>query len=85
MSLTFPNRGVGLQGAALGSSLLGAAVMIGRVGIGDLLNRLFAARVAAWFFVSVAAGIGLFLVGAAPRPAFLGAFLIGRAWVPRQT
>jgi MFS family permease len=71
------DRGVGLQGAALGSSLLGAAVMIGRVGTGYLLDRLFAARVAAWFFVSVAAGIGLFVVGAAPRPAFLGAFLIG--------
>lgn len=71
------DRGVGPQGAALGSSLLGAAVMIGRVGTGYLLDRLLAARVAACFFVCVAAGIGLFLVGAAPRPAFLGAFLIG--------
>jgi cyanate permease len=71
------DRGVSLQDAALGSSLLGAAVMIGRVGTGYLLDRLFATRVAAWFFICVAVGVSLFLVGAAPRPAFLGAFLVG--------
>jgi len=71
------DRGVTPQAAALGSSLLGAAVMIGRVGTGYLLDRLFATRVAACFFVCVAVGVGLLLLGGAPRRAFLGAFLIG--------
>src|SRR4029077_12885229 len=56
-------RAVGLHGAALGSSLLAAAVMLGRVGTGYLLALLFPARAAVWFSVSVAAGIVLFLVG----------------------
>jgi len=51
------DRGVTPQGAALGSSLLGAAVMIGRVGTGYLLDRLFVTRVAACFFVCVAVGV----------------------------
>jgi len=71
------DRGVSLQAAALGSSLLGSAVMIGRVGTGYLLDRLSATRVAACFFVCVSAGIGLFLLGGQPRLALLGAFLIG--------
>jgi MFS family permease len=71
------DRGVSEQTAALGSSVLGAAVMIGRVGTGYLLDRLFATRVAACFFVCVAAGVGLFLLGGPPWLAFLGAFLTG--------
>jgi MFS family permease len=71
------DRGVSLQAAALGSSLLGSAVMIGRVGTGYLLDRLSATRVAACFFACVTAGIGLFLLGGEPRLALLGAFLIG--------
>jgi MFS family permease len=71
------DRGVSAQTAALGSSVLGAAVMIGRLGTGYLLDRLFAPRVAACFFVCVAVGIGLFLLGGPPWLAFLGAFLTG--------
>jgi len=51
--------------------------MIGRVGTGYLLDRLFATRLAACFFVGVAAGVGLFLLGGPPWLAFLGAFLTG--------
>jgi MFS family permease len=71
------DRGISLQTAALGSSLLGAAVMIGRVGTGYLLDRFFAPRVATLFFGCVAAGIGLLLRGGTSPVAFLGAFLIG--------
>jgi len=71
------DRGVSLQAAALGSSLLGSAVMIGRVGTGYLLDRLSATRVAACFFVCVSAGMGLFLLGGEPRLPLLGTFLIG--------
>jgi len=71
------DRGASAQKAALGSSVLGAAVMIGRVGTGYLLDRLFAPQVAACFFVCVAAGVGLFLLGGPPWLAFLGAFLTG--------
>jgi hypothetical protein len=61
----------------LASSLLGAAVMIGRVGTGYLLDRFFAPYVGALFFGGVAAGVGLFLWGGATLVAFVGAFLIG--------
>ena len=71
------DRGVSVHKAALGSSVLGAAVMIGRVSTGYLLDCLFATRLAACFFVCVAAGVGLFLFGGPPWLAFLGAFLIG--------
>jgi MFS family permease len=71
------DRGISVQTAALASSLLGAAVMIGRVGTGYLLDRFFAPHVGALFFGCVAAGVGLFLWGGATPTAFLGAFLIG--------
>ena len=71
------DRGMSLETAALGSSLLGGAVMIGRVATGYLLERLFAPHVAAAFFGCAAAGIGLFLMGGSLRLAFIGVFLIG--------
>jgi cyanate permease len=71
------DRGISLQTAALGSSLLGAAVMTGRVATGYLLDRLFAPRVAAVFFACVAAGIGLLLTGGKSPASFLGVFLVG--------
>jgi MFS family permease len=71
------DRGMSLQTAALGSSLLGAAVMIGRVGTGYLLDRYFAPRVAALSFACAAAGMGLFLEGGASTAVFLGVFFIG--------
>lgn len=71
------DRGMSLQTAALGSSLLGGAVMIGRVGTGYLLDRLFAPYVAAASFGCAAVGIGMFLMGGLLPVAFVGAFLIG--------
>jgi MFS family permease len=70
------DRGITAQTAALGSSLVGAAVLLGRVGTGYLLDRLFAPHVAAVFFGGAALGIGLFWLGTSPV-AFAGAFLVG--------
>jgi MFS family permease len=70
------DRGISAQRAALGSSLAGSSVLIGRVFTGYLLDRLFAPRVAAAFFGAAALGIGLLWLGTTPV-AFAGAFLVG--------
>jgi MFS family permease len=70
------DRGIPAQTAALGSSLVGAAVLLGRVGTGYLLDRLFAPHVAAVFFAGAAVGMGLLWLGTTPV-AFAGAFLVG--------
>jgi len=70
------DRGITAKTAALGSSLVGVAVLLGRVGAGYLLDRLFAPRLAAVFFGGAALGIGLLWLGTTPA-AFAGAFLVG--------
>jgi MFS family permease len=70
------DRGISAQKAALGSSLAGSSVLIGRVFTGYLLDRLFAPRVAAAFFGAAALGIGLLWLGTTPV-AFAGGFLVG--------
>jgi MFS family permease len=72
----FSDRGMTLQTAALAGSLAGVAVMIGRVGTGYLLDRLFAPRLAACLFGAASLGIGMLWLGSAPI-AFAGAFLVG--------
>jgi MFS family permease len=72
----FNDRGMTLQTAALAGSLAGAAVMIGRVGSGYLLDRLFAPRLAAAFFGAASLGIGMLWLGSRSI-AFAGAFLVG--------
>jgi len=76
MSAMLTDRGLTAQTAAFGASLMGAAVLIGRVGTGYLLDRFFASRVAAVLFGGTAVGIGLLMIGSAPSVAFLGAFLV---------
>ncbi|HEY6293168.1 MAG TPA: MFS transporter [Terriglobia bacterium] len=71
------DRGITLQRATLGASLMGAAVLIGRVGTGYLLDRFFAPYLAAIFFGGAAAGIGVLWTGGATAVAFVGAFLVG--------
>ena len=70
------DRNLGLRAAASGSSLIGAAVMIGRIGTGYLLDRIFAARLASILFAASASGIGLLWLGN-HTTAFVGAFLVG--------
>jgi cyanate permease len=76
LAAMFNDRGMTFQRAALASSLAGAAVMIGRVGTGYLLDRLFAPRLASSFFAAAALGIAMLWSGAAPL-VFPGAFLVG--------
>jgi MFS family permease len=71
------DRGVSVQTAALGSSLLGAAVLIGRVGTGYLLDRFFAPYLAAILFGGSTVGIGLLWISHAKAMALVGAFLVG--------
>jgi cyanate permease len=71
------DRGMTAQTAAFGASVMGAAVLIGRIGTGYLLDHFFAARLAALLFGGAAVGIGLFLMSAAPAGAFVAAFLVG--------
>jgi MFS family permease len=70
------DRNLGMRAAASGSSLIGAAVMIGRVGTGYMLDRTFAARLASILFAGSASGIALLLLGDRTA-AFAGAFLVG--------
>lgn len=70
------DRGISTRTAAFGSSVAGAAILVGRVGTGCLLDRLFAPRIATVFFGGAALGICLLWMGTAPV-AFAGAFLIG--------
>jgi cyanate permease len=70
------DRNLGARAAASGSSLIGAAVMIGRVGTGYLLDRTFAARLASIVFAASASGIALLLLGNR-HAVFAGAFLVG--------
>jgi cyanate permease len=70
------DRNLGMRAAASGSSLIGAAVMIGRIGTGYLLDRTFAALLASILFAVSASGIALLLLGDR-TPAFAGAFLVG--------
>jgi MFS family permease len=76
MAAMLGDRGVSIERAALGSSLVGVAVLIGRVGTGYLLDRLFAPRLAAVFFAGAAFGIVLLWLGA-PSLLFAGALLVG--------
>ena len=71
------DRGLSVENAALASSLLGVAVLIGRVLSGYLLDRFFGPYVAVFIFSGVACGISLFWAGAAGSFALLAAFLVG--------
>jgi cyanate permease len=66
------DRGITARTAALGSSLVGAALLLGRVGTGYLLDRLFAPRIAAVVFSGAALGIGLLWLGTTPVSFLVG-------------
>jgi MFS family permease len=71
------DRGITAERAALASSLLGAALLIGRVGSGYLLDRFFAPYVAMFVFVGAALGMLLLWSSATGGTAYLAAFLVG--------
>lgn len=71
------DRGLSAQSAALTASLAGGAALIGRVGIGYLLDRFFAPYVAVWFFCGFALGIFLLWSGAVGGAVFVAVVLVG--------
>ncbi len=71
------DRGLSAQSAALTASLAGGAALIGRVGIGYLLDRLFAPHVAVWFFCGFALGIFLLWSGVVGGLVFVAVVLVG--------
>ena len=71
------DRGVSAENAALASSALGIALLLGRVGSGFVLDRFFAPYVAIFFFSGVACGLSSLWVGASGAAAFVGASLVG--------
>lgn len=72
------DAGLAQAHAARIASLIGMGVVVGRIGIGALIDRLFAPYVAAAIFLVTAAGCALLMSGGAER-APLAAFLIGFA------
>jgi MFS family permease len=77
LSALLTDRGMTPASAALATSLIGAAVFVGRIGAGYLLDRVFAPRIAMLFFSCAALGIVLLLAGSIGAVALIGAFLIG--------
>lgn len=77
MGALLTDRGVSVRDAALASSLLGMALLLTRFVVGYLLDRIFAPRLAMWFFLGTSAGIALLLAGALGALAFAAAFLVG--------
>jgi cyanate permease len=77
ISAILTDRGVTTERAALATSLVGAAVIIGRLGSGYLLDRLFAPRVAILFYGATALGIAMLCTGMNGSLALVAAFLGG--------
>jgi MFS family permease len=77
MSALLTDRGITASGAAFCASILGGTSLLGRVGVGWLLDRFFGARVA--FAITLSTASGIFLLARANSfPAgCLAAALIG--------
>jgi MFS family permease len=77
MSAIFTDRGVTAERAALATSLVGAAVIVGRLGSGYLLDQLFAPRVAILFYGATAVGMAILYAGNNGTAALVASFLVG--------
>jgi MFS family permease len=71
------DRGISIERAAFASSLLGVALLIGRVFTGFFLDRFFGPYVAMLLFIGVAIGIALLWAGAGGGLTLMAAFLVG--------
>jgi predicted MFS family arabinose efflux permease len=71
------DRGMPARTAALATSLFGGGLLAGRCGLGYLLDRFFAPRVAAAVFGFAACGVGILRLSSSPGLAFVAAFVIG--------
>ncbi len=77
MSALLTDRGVSSGGAAVATSAIGGAALIGRWITGWLLDRFFAPRVATILLLVAALGVVLLAVANSAAIGFLGASLIG--------
>jgi cyanate permease len=77
MSAIFTDAGATAERAAMATSLVGAAVIIGRLGSGYLLDRLFAPSVAILFYGATALGIAMLCWGIHGKLALVASFLVG--------
>jgi MFS family permease len=77
LSAIFTDRGVTAERAALATSLVGAAVIVGRLGSGFLLDRIFAPRVAMFFYGATALGMFMLWAGFDGNLALVASFLVG--------
>jgi MFS family permease len=77
MSAIFTDRGVTPGRAAIATSLVGIAVMLGRLASGYLLDRLFAPRVAILFYSATALGIAILCAETSGPLALVASFLVG--------
>ena len=77
MAAIFTDRGVSAARAAKATSLVGAAVIVGRLCSGYLLDRMFAPRVTTLFYGATALGIAILCTGVNGNMAFVAAFLSG--------
>lgn len=77
MSAIFTDRGVSAERAAMAASLVGAALLVGRLGSGYLLDHFFAPRVAILFYGATTLGLAILWAGKGGTPALAASFLIG--------
>ena len=73
----FADRGASAENAAMASSVVGLALLVGRIGCGYFLDRYFGGRVALAICLGAALGIALLWTGGAGGLALAGAFLVG--------
>ena len=77
MAAILTDRGISAARAAMATSLVGAAVIVGRLCSGYLLDRVFAPRVAMLFYSCTAVGVAILCTGVSGGLAFVAAFLSG--------
>ena len=77
LSAILTDGGVTSQRAAIATSLVGAAVLVGRLGSGYLLDRVFGPRVAILFYSATAVGIAMLCMGTHGSLALVASFLAG--------
>lgn len=85
MPAPLADRGLTPQDAAVGSSIVGLAVIVGRVTSGYLQDHIFAPRVAFEIFGMSALGMALLRTGSSGTIALIAAFLVGLGWGQKWT
>jgi predicted MFS family arabinose efflux permease len=71
------DRGLSPERATVAISVIGLSLLVGRLGCGYLLDRVFAPRVAIFFFGASALGMVTLWLGSTGNVALAAAFLVG--------